>query len=93
MININDDWKIQTDGCYTLVKVNGTRIDKKTNEEVPAYKVYGYYNTLEDLLVGYTRDKSLDDMVDKDLTVSEAIAIIRSNCDEIRRMVREKTVG
>lgn len=93
MIHINNDWKIQTDGCYTLVKLNGSKIDPKTKEKVPAYKVYGYYNTLEDLLVGYVRDKSLDEMVDKDLTVSEAINIIKSNCDEIRQIIRSETVG
>lgn len=101
MIVLNDVWSIAVDQYnYSLQKKGSKKKDKdgsvimdENGEPQYVYLSYGYYNTLTQALDGFARMVCREAMIDKDLTVMDAIKIISSKYDELEETIQKATHG
>lgn len=93
MITLFDDWVIIPEQyCYGVAKRNGKTKDKKTGEEVPVYRYYGYYSTLGGALKGFKKILQSQALIGVDVDLDGAIEIIH-DCNNIVSNLIDKVVG
>lgn len=94
MIHIENDWYIAVeDCCYTLQQYYRTFIDKRDGKEKVEYTNQRYYPTLTAAVLAYYRVKTVEALIDKDLELYDALALVaetnRSIEDKLKEVLRE----
>ena len=86
MIELFDDWVILIgDSDYQLAKPAGTRTDKRTGKERPAYKVYGYFGTITAALQRLVQKCTREKLKDRTTSLYEALQAFK----EVREKLTE----
>ncbi|HAU87272.1 MAG TPA: hypothetical protein DCW90_17835 [Lachnospiraceae bacterium] len=99
MIKINDVWSIAVDPYnYALQKrgsqkknKDGSLVTDKNGNPQYLYISYGYYNTLEKALAAFARNTCRESLIDKDMTVGEALQLIDSKYNEMCELIKKLT--
>lgn len=90
MIELIDNWVVLVDDYnYTLARITGTRIDKKTGRESPAYKVQGYYRSLESAVKALGEQLIRDCLKDRRTSLAEAVHTITESNKRMETLLHE----
>lgn len=91
MIRVGDEWVIGTDPRNYMVARNRPRERSRNGATQVVYLFEGYFHTLEDALE-YIRQEMIRDRLSRDdMTLADAIRVIREMNAEFRKLIEEVT--
>lgn len=86
MIKVNDDWVIGVDSRNYMPTRAKPQISVIEGKEVSSYRYEAYFHTLEDALE-YIRQEMIRDGLSEDMTLADAIRVIRETDAEFRKLI------
>lgn len=89
MIKVGNDWIIGTDPRNYMVARNRPRERNRNGETQVVYLFEGYFHTLEDALEYIRQEMIRDRLSGDDMTLADAIRVIRETNAEFRRLIEE----
>lgn len=84
MINLENNYFIDSDGTQFILKRNCEAEKKDTKEKYIRVDSIGYYSDLSLALKGYVRELMLEDVQEKALTINE----VKEKLDQIYTYIR-----
>lgn len=86
MIKVNDDWVIGVDSRNYMPARNKPRKGGIKEREITGYPWEAYFHTLEEALE-YIRSEMIRDGLSEDMTLADAIRVIRETNAEFRKLI------
>ena len=88
MINVGNDWVIGIDPLNYMVSRNKPKDRVRDGVTSDSYPWEGFFHTLEDALE-YIRSEMIRDGLSEDMTLADAIRVIRETDAEFRKLIEE----
>jgi hypothetical protein len=88
MITIDNNYCIKVDEFnYTLCRVRTSKSGKNKGKEY--FETVGYYSSLIDALEAYGRENVRAALLDGDMTLTEALTVIKESYEQTARTIKE----
>lgn len=88
MIRVNDDWVIGVDPRNYMVARNKPILTTIEGRQITKYPWERFYHSLEDCME-YIRSEMIRDGLSEDMTIADAIRVIRETNAEFRKLIEE----
>lgn len=88
MIKVGNDWVVGVDPLNYMVARNKPKDRVRDGVTSVSYPWEGFFHTLEDALE-YIRSEMIRDGLGEDMTLADAIRVIRETNAEFRRLIEE----
>lgn len=91
MIKLENNWEIEsTPSCYVLRQFSGTRIDKKTGEEITVYKNETYHEDLLHSLARYKKRLQEEYVSSGTKTIDEVINFLTNQETIFEKLLKQE---
>ncbi len=90
MIKVGNEWVIGVDSRNYMVSRNKPIRQERDGRTIISYPWETFWHTLEDALA-YIRSEMIRDGLSEDMTLADAIRVIRETDAEFRKLIEEVT--